>query len=163
MFYLHDQPLVYWTLLHQTSALLTLPVIFLLLAWAVISTRNSKKAHLKGKSREREDKPVSCCFWKNKGLEDLNGLYTDQKIYDTIIPGALAFALVLQSLCWWEMWWEMGWYSLDNLPADLHHPHHAMLTTMIRDISGSAFILVLASFAGRVIEGYSGKVGQVQE
>jgi len=157
LFMLHEQPLVYWRLLHQATALFSLPIVLLLIWWSAISSRNSNKAHTKGKSRDREEKPIGCCFWRGKNLEDLCGTYTDQKIYDTIVPGFLAFFLILQSMCWYEMWWEMGWYTMEHLPADQHHPEHTLLATVIRDICVSAVIMGVVSGLARSYESYQNR------
>lgn len=64
LFMLHDQPLYYWRLLHLTTAFLTIPLVIILILWGAAASRNASKAHSKGKSREREEKPVGCCFWR---------------------------------------------------------------------------------------------------
>jgi len=159
LFMLHDQPLYYWRLLHLTTAFLSFPLVALLIIWAVISSRNSVKAHSKGKSRDREERPIGCCFWRGKNFEDLCGTYTDQKIYDTVVPGFLSFFLLLQSMCWFEMWWEMGWYSTEHLPPDVHHAEHKLLSTVIRDICFAALIMAIISGFARQLEYYHNRTG----
>eukprot|EP01127_Copromyxa_protea_P002242 TRINITY_DN12135_c0_g1_i1.p1 TRINITY_DN12135_c0_g1~~TRINITY_DN12135_c0_g1_i1.p1 ORF type:complete len:282 (-),score=40.82 TRINITY_DN12135_c0_g1_i1:73-918(-) len=154
LFMLHDQPRYYWKLLHQTTAMLTVPLVVILVVWAVLASKNSSKAHAKGKSRDREEKSIGCCFWRGKNLEDLCGTYTDQKIYETIVPGLCAFFLLLQAMCWFEMWWEMGWYSTENLPPVVPHAEHKLLGTVIRDICFTTIILGFVSMVARQLESY---------
>jgi len=157
---LHAQPLYYWRLLHITTGVFALPLVILLTLWAVRSLRNSSKAHSKGKLRDR-DGSLGLCFWRGKNVEDLNGTYTDQKIYETVIPGFTAFFLILQAMCWFEMLWEMGWHTMDSLPPDVHHAEHKLLSVVIRDICASAIVMAVVSFVARTLESYYNRTSNI--
>lgn len=93
---------------------------------------------------------------QGRALEDLNPVYTDQTVYDTPLPGALAFFLMLQGALWFEMLWEMGWYTMDRLPEEIHpdgkHAPHHMLETLIKDIVICIVVMISVSFVANKVE-----------
>jgi len=153
MFQFHDQPLWYWTYLHQATGYATIPIVIIVGTMAIRGTKIATKLSKKNKSVESS---FGCMFWKGRTIEDLNPVYTDQTVYDTALPGALAFFLMLQGALWYEMLWEMGWYTMDNLPEELnpdgHHAPHRMLETLIRDIIICMGAMLVSSIIAKQIE-----------
>lgn len=45
-----------------------------------------------------------------KSMEDLNPIYTEQTIYESILPGLVGYLICLQGVEWVEMAFRMGWY-----------------------------------------------------
>jgi hypothetical protein len=47
----------------------------------------------------------------------------------------------------------MGWVNFEGpFPEEPHHPEHAMLETMVRDILFSVFLLAFVQFFGKKLD-----------
>jgi len=156
MFQFHDQPLVYWTYLHLATSYATIPLVLVLGIWAVRGTSIANKMRKKNKALGEGNSNGWFFFWRGRTVDDLNPLYTEQSVYETSLPGLLAFFLMLQGCLWLEMLWEMGWYTMDNLPHE-HSSHplhnaHRMLETLIKDIMICFVVMIALSSVAQTIE-----------
>jgi len=130
------------------SGYLSVPMVGCLI-WVSVSRHSRYQKANKGMKRDRA-RPGGLSF-RGKTLEDLNPIYTEQTIYDSILPGAVSFLICLQGVMWWEMAFRMGWYySGDNLPDEVPHAEHAFLAQVIGDMFLACLILAFAQFAARI-------------
>jgi len=150
----HEQLRVFWRYLHLVSGLVTFPAVLILMYMPIRAMTNYRK-----KVEEKDFKPnknsspnsIFCC-WRGKTIDDLNPVYTDLSVYNTVWPGLVSFFLCLESVLWYEMTWRMGWYSGSVLPDEVEHPEHAFLAMFIGDIIIVLSIFATTSYIARLIE-----------
>jgi len=149
MLMLHTQLREYWRYMHMFSGYITVPMVLCLVYMSISRLSRAQKANKGSKSRIR---PATLSF-RGKNLEDLNPIYTEQTVYDTVLPGFIAFLFCLQGIGWWEMAFRMGWYwAGDNLPPEVEHAEHAFLAQVIADIFVSCLILGFVSIVSKMID-----------
>jgi len=154
MLTIHEQFRVYWRYLHLVSGLVTFPAVIILMYIPLRAmSRYHKRMEKKGESKTlKSTGGSSICCWKGKTLDDLNPVYTDLSVYNTALPGLVAFFLALESIIWFEMTFRMGWATPKDLPQEVEHPEHAFLAMLIGDIVMVLGILALTSFIARKID-----------
>jgi len=154
MLTIHEQFRVYWRYLHLVSGLVTFPAVIILMYMPVRAMANYRKRVEKKefKSTKSGNSSSSVCCWRGKTLDDLNPVYTDLSVYQTPLPGLVAFFLALESILWFEMTFRMGWWSGSNLPPEVDHPEHAFLAMFIGDIVMVLGIFGIASFLARKVD-----------
>jgi len=146
MLALHTQLRKYWKFMHQFSGMLTVPLVLALIYMSSCRLTSYQKNNKKIKEKPRN----SNISFRNKTTEDLNPIYTEQSIYDGIIPAFISFLLCLQGIGWYEMAFRMGWYwSGENLPPEVHHAEHAFLAQVICDIFIVCFLFAFTSSIAR--------------
>jgi len=152
MLTVHEQFRVFWRYLHLVSGLVTFPAVIILMYLPIRAMGNYRKKHEEKDFKVNKSPNSSFCCWKGKTIEDLNPVYTDLSVYNTVWPGLVAFFLCLESVLWYEMAFRMGWWSGTNLPPEVPHPEHAFLAMFIGDILIVLSIFAVTSYIARKID-----------
>jgi len=153
MLAIHDQFLVFWRYLHLFSGIVTFPAVFILMYIQIRAMKiYRKKVDNKEIIPNKTQGSNNWCFWRNRSLDDINPVYTEQTVYNTPWPGLVAFFLCLESMLWFEMTMRMGWWSGDNIPPESPHPEHAFLAMFISDVMFVLVIFGIVSFIARQID-----------
>jgi len=155
MLTVHEQFRVFWRYLHLVSGMVTFPAVIILMYIPIRAMNNyRKKVEKKEVKINKNPSPSSSifCCWRGKSLEDLNPVYTDLSVYNTVWPGLVAFFLCLESILWYEMAFRMGWWSGTNLPPEVPHAEHAFLAMLIGDIVIVLGIFAVTSYIARSID-----------
>jgi len=155
MLTVHEQFRVFWRYLHLVSGLVTFPAVIILM-WIPIRAMRNYREKVDNKELGKVNKSsiqssIFCCG-RGKTLDDLNPVYTDLSVYNTVWPGLVAFFLCLESILWYEMAFRMGWWSGTNLPPEEPHAEHAFLAMFIGDIVIVLAIFALTSYIARSID-----------
>lgn len=149
MLMFHTQLREYWAYMHIFSGYLTVPTVLALIYLSTSRLSRYQEATKGSKSRPR----ISSLSFRGKSMEDLNPIYTEQTIYEGILPGLVGYLICLQGVEWVEMAFRMGWYySGDNLPEEVPHAKHAFLAQVIGDMFISCLIIAFTSIAARMLD-----------
>jgi hypothetical protein len=123
--------------MHQFSGFISVPMVLALIYCSVSRLSRHQKATKGAKFRPRNSSlsfrgmcpdlllGVACLFLffsffntsvilivyvAGKTIEDMNPIYTEQTIYESITPGLIGYLICLQGVEWVEMAFRMGWY-----------------------------------------------------
>jgi len=146
---MHTQHRMFWRYLHMFSGFISVPLVFCVIAIGIIRLSNHNQAT---KGIKQKPRPSSLSF-RGKTLEDLNPIYTEQSIYDGVLPGTVAFLVFLEAMIWFEMAFRMGPWTPENLPQwSEDHVEHEFLAMVIGDIFVTCIVLAFVSIAARILD-----------
>jgi len=149
MLTLHEQKLQYWKYMHEFSGQVTIPLVVSLIYTSITRLTRHQKSAKNVKLRVRS----TALSFRNKTIEDLNPIYTEQTIYDTVLPCFNSFLLCLQGVTWYEMAVVMGWRDFHGvLPPEVPHAAHAFLAQVIFDIFVACLLCATTSWIARAFE-----------
>jgi hypothetical protein len=153
MLTVHEQFRVFWRYLHLVSGMVTFPAVIILM-YLPIRAMNNYREKIDKKKLGKLSKTPASLFSCGRGLtlDDINPVYADLSVYNTVWPGLVAFFLCLESVLWYEMAFRMGWWSGTDLPPEVPHAEHAFLAMFIGDIVIVLVIFAVTSYIARSID-----------
>lgn len=146
---LEEEPLLFWKMLTMISSVLIIPLVFLTIAINLARHRAYIKA-MKGGGKKA--KGIQASYNK----EELNPIYTEQSVYESLLPGFTAFLMVLQGIIWWEMSFRSQYIAntvlSEAVSVDMGHAAHGILAQLISDIFLAVCFLSFFSISLKIID-----------
>lgn len=146
---IEEERILFWKMLTMISSVLIIPLVLLIVAINIARQRAYVKS-IRGGSKKGKGNQASY----NK--EDLNPIYTEQSVYESLFPGFAAFLMVLQGIIWWEMAFRAQYIAntvlSDTVSTDMGHAAHGILAQLISDIFLGVCFLSFFSISLKIID-----------